>query len=148
MALPDLKPEFEELISAISKRNGYYGNKIPASIMKMFEVVISENGGGILVPYWISVLQKGRGPRKSTKDHGLWKILYRWMDKKNMFESASAEGKINEAKRMTWWINKHGNQHFQSGVFVDVFESERKKTIEKINKKFVLAISKITMDII
>lgn len=148
MALPDLKPEFEDLISAIAKRNGFYGNRIPASIMKMFEVVITENGGGILVPYWISVLQKGRGPRRSTKDHGLWKIIYRWMEKRSMFISTSAKGKINEAKGMTFYINKYGNQHFQSKVFVDVYESERKKTIEKINHKFVLAISKITTQIL
>ena len=144
----DLKPELEELVRNISQRNTYYGNKIPDSIMKMFEIEIREDGGGILVPYWMGVLERGRGPRKGTRDHGLWKILYDWMQKKNMFRSITVKGKINEAKSLTWYINKYGNKHFRSKTFVDVYATERKKIIEKINKKYSLFIGKITMDVI
>ncbi|HUX57059.1 MAG TPA: hypothetical protein VMV77_08800 [Bacteroidales bacterium] len=144
----EIKPELEELIENISKRNGYYGNKISPSIMRMFEVEVRDDGAGILVPYWLGVLQKGRGPRRSNKDSGLVKIIYRWMQKRNMFRSATAKGKMNEAKGMTWYINKYGNAHFKSKVFVDVFDTERKKTIKKIDDKFGILIGKITMDVI
>ena len=144
----DLKPELQELIDNIAKRNMYSGNKISDSIMKLFEIEVRDTGAGILVPYWISVLQRGRGPRRSTKSSGLVKIIYRWMQKHNMFRSGTVKGKLNEAKAMTWYINKYGNQQFRSKVFVDIYETERKKTIEKIDNKFSLIIGKITMDVI
>jgi len=144
----DLKPELQELINNIAKRNMYSGNKISDSIMKLFEIEVRDTGAGILVPYWISVLQRGRGPRRSTKSSGLVKIIYRWMQKRNMFKSSTAKGKLNEAKYLTWYINKYGNQQFRSKVFVDIYETERKKTIEKIDNKFSLIIGKITMDVI
>jgi len=144
----DLKPELQELIDNIAKRNMYSGNKISDSIMKLFEIEVRDTGAGILVPYWISVLQRGRGPRRSTKSSGLVKIIYRWMQKRNMFKSNTAKGKLNEAKYLTWYINKYGNQQFRSKTFVDIYETERKKTIEKIDNKFSLIIGKITMDVI
>ena len=144
----DLKPELQELINNIAKRNMYSGNKISDSIMKLFEIEVRDTGAGILVPYWISVLQRGRGPRRSTKSSGLVKIIYRWMQKRNMFKSNTAKGKLNEAKYLTWYINKYGNQQFRSKTFVDIYETERKKTIEKIDNKFSLIIGKITMDVI
>jgi hypothetical protein len=144
----DLKPDFEELIKNISQRNMYSGAKVPQSIIDMFEIEIRENGGGVLVPYWISVLQKGRGPRKSTKDGGLAKKLYRWMEKHNMFKSRTPEGKISEAKSMAWYINKYGNKQFRSKVFVDIYKTEREKTIQEIDRKFSLLIGKITKQVV
>jgi len=144
----DLKPELEDLIKNISQKNGYYGNKIPDSIMKMFDVEIREDGAGILVPYWIPVLQKGRGPRRGTKDYGLVKIIYRWMERRGMFLATTPKGKMNEARYLTWYINKYGNVHFRSKTFIDVYESERKKAIERINNKFALTIGNITMEVI
>ena len=144
----DLKPELQELIDNIAKRNMYSGNKISDSIMKLFQIEVRDNGAGILVPYWISVLQRGRGPRRSTKSSGLVKIIYRWMQKRNMFKSNTAKGKLNEAKYVTWYINKYGNKQFRSKTFIDIYETERKKTIEKIDNKFSLIIGKITMDVI
>jgi len=146
--MPDLKPELQELIQNISTKNTYSGNKISESIMRQFTIEETDFNCGILVPFWLAVLQKGRGPRKSNTDHGLWKIIYRWMERKNMFKSGTAKGKINEAKSVTWYINKYGNKHFRSKIFIEIYEAERKKTIEKINQKFSLAISKITMDIL
>ena len=148
MPLIDIKAELDELVRNISTKNMYSGNKIPDSIMDMFTVEIRNDGGGVLVPYWLGVLQRGRGPRKGTKDFGLVNIIYRWMQKRNMFKSNSDEGKINEARRMTWYINKYGNQQFRNKVFVDIYETERQRTIAKIDKKFDSILSKITMEVI
>ena len=144
----ELKPELEELIRNISQKNMYSGNKIPESIMRQFEVETTDTSAGILVPYWLSVLEHGRGKRRSNKDSGLVNKIYAWMQKRNMFRSVTAKGKINEAKFLTWYINKYGNKQFRSKVFVDIYTAERKKTIEKINTKFSLAIGKITMEVI
>jgi len=146
--IPDIEPILKEFIANIANKNGYYGNKIPDSVMRMIEIEITEDSQGVLAPYWLPVLEHGRGPRKSTKDSGLVKIIYKWMEKRNMFRSATPQGKFNEAKSMTWYINKYGNKHFQSRVFVDVYTSERQKTIEKINAKYGEAITTITMEII
>lgn len=144
----DLKPELNEMVKLIGDKNSYSGNKISDSIMKMFSVEITELHDGILVPYWLGVLQRGRGPRKSNTDTGLYKKIYRWMEKHNMFKSGTPKGKLNEAKSMTWYINKYGNQQFRNKTFIDVYDSVRKSTIEKINKKFSDKIGKITMEII
>jgi hypothetical protein len=144
----DVKPELEKFIKNVGNRSGYGGGKIPASIMAMWEIVETEKNTGVLVPFWISVLQKGRGKRTSTKDSGLVKKIYRWMQARGMFTSKTAEGKMAEAKSMTWYINKYGNQHFRSKVFIDVYESERKKTIEEIEKKYSFQIGKITTEIL
>lgn len=146
--IPDLKPELEELIKNISQKNMYSGNKIPDSIMGLFEIEESDFHIGILVPYWLSVLERGRGPRKSNKDSGLVKKIYRWMEARNMFRSGTAKGKMNEAKFMTLYINKYGNKQFRSNVFIDIYKSEREKTIKQIDEKFSFAINKITMEVI
>ncbi len=146
--IPDLKPELNNLISEISKKNMYSGNKIPDSIMKLFEVEETDSSIGILVPFWLPVLQRGRGARKSNKSSGLVNRIFAWMQKRNMFKSKTQEGKMNEAKGLTWYINKYGNKQFRNKVFIDIYETERKKTIEEINSKFALSISKITMEVI
>jgi hypothetical protein len=144
----DLRPELEEMIRLIGERNSYSGNKISDSIMKMFSIEIAELHDGILVPYWLGVLERGRGPRKSNVDSGLWKKIYAWMEKHNKFKSGTAEGKIREAKSVTWYINKYGNKQFRNKTFIDVYTTVRKETIEKINKKFSDKIDKITMEIL
>jgi len=114
----------------------------------MFEIEMRENGGGVIVPPWISVLQVGRGPRKSQTSSGLRHTIYKWMEKKHMFRSSTPEGKLNEARFMTMYINKYGNAHFRSKRYVDIYETEVKKTIEDIDREYSLAIDKITSDII
>ena len=146
--IPDLRPELESMIKEISTKNMYSGNKISDSIMKMFEVEIKELNAGILVPFWLGVLQRGRGPRKSNQDHKLYLKIYQWMQKRGMFRSMTPEGKIREAKSMTWYINKYGNQQFRNKTFIDIYESVRKKTIENIEKKFGDTINKITYNIL
>jgi hypothetical protein len=126
----------------------YYGNKIPDSIMSLFKIVEDDFHCGIEVPYWIGVLQRGRGKRKSNQSSGLVNKIYAWMQSRNMFRSKTAKGKINEAKFVTYYINKYGNAHFRSKRFVDIYETARKETIKKIEDKFSKEISKITMDVI
>ena len=145
---PDIKPELQGLIDKIRQRSMYSGNKIPESIMSLFEIVETENSAGILVPYWIPVLQKGRGPRKSTKDHQLYLKIYKWMQKHNMFTSQTEQGRISEAKGLTWYINKYGNKHFRDGRFVDIYKTAREETIKQIDAKVWWAIDKITMEVI
>lgn len=144
----DITPELQQLINSISQRNTFYGNKIPESIMQKFEIETKQNSAGILVPYWISVMEHGRGPRKSNKSTQLWKRIYVWMQKRDMFRSDTAKGRINEAKFVTWYINKYGNKQFRSRTFVDVYTSETEKSIDKIDKKYSLAIGKITSDVL
>lgn len=128
----------------------YSGNKISDSIMRMFTIEETDFNCGIIVPYWLGVLERGRGPRSKSTDHGLYIKIKRWMAKRGMFKSGTAKGQENEAKRLTWYINHWGNKQFNRGnpIFMDIYTSERKKTIEKINKKFEKEISKITMDVI
>jgi len=144
----DLRPELLEMVKLIGERNSYSGNKISESIMKMFEVEITDLHDGILVPYWLSVLEHGRGPRKSNVDTELYKKIYKWMQKHNMFKSATAKGKLREAKYMTWYINKYGNKQFRNNTYIDVYTTVRKDVIEKINKKFSDKIGQITMAIL
>ena len=148
MILIDLKPELQEMIDLIAQKNSYSGNKISDSIISKFEIEITELHDGILVPYWLSVLEKGRGPRKSTTDSGLWKKIYHWMEKHSMFKSRTPEGKIGEAKSLTWYINKYGNRQFRDKVFVDIYTEVRKDTIQKINAKFSEKIGQITYDVL
>lgn len=148
MIYDELRPLLEEMVQAISQRSMYYGNKIPDSVMRQFEVEITNQNAGVLVPFWLPVLQKGRGKRKSNKSSGLVYIIYRWMAKRNMFKSTTEKGKFNEARFMTWYINKYGNKHFRSGVFIDIYETERRKTLEKIDAKVSFFIDRVTMQVI
>lgn len=146
--IPDIEPILKEFINNIANRTMYSGARIPESIMRQIVIEITETSQGVIAPYWLGVLQKGRGPRKSTKDHGLVKIIYKWMEKRNLFRSVTNEGKFSEAKSMTWYLNKYGNKHFRSKVFIDVYTTERQRTIERINQKYGEAITKITVDIL
>ena len=146
--IPDLNTELKQFIDNIGKRNMYSGNKIPESIMKQFVIEEDDYHIGIEVPYWLGVLERGRGPRRSTKDSGLWKKIYRWMERKNMFRSRTDKGRISEAKGLTWYINKHGNEQFRKKVYIDIYNSERRMLIEKIDERFSFFIGKITTDIL
>jgi hypothetical protein len=146
--IPNLKPEMGELIQNISQKNMYGGNKIPQSIMSLFKIIETDLNCGIEVPFWLGVLQHGRGPRKSSQSHDLWKRMYRWMESKSMFRSGTPKGKINEAKYVTYYINKYGNKQFRNKTYVDIYETARKETIKKIEDKFSKEIGKIVMDIL
>jgi len=143
-----IRPELEELIRNISQRNTYYGNKISDSIMRQFLIEETKTSSGILVPFWLPVVERGRGPRRNTKDHGLVKKIYAWMQRRNLFRAVTEKGKWAEARSITWYINKYGNKQFRSKVFIDVYRTERQKTIEKINQKYGIFIGRITTEIL
>jgi hypothetical protein len=143
--IPDVKPELEELIAAISTKNAYGGNKISPSIMALFSIVEDAFHCGIVVPYWLGVVERGRGKRRSNTDHGLVNKIYAWMQRRNMFTSKTKEGKFAEAKRLTWYINKYGNQQFRTKTYIDIYATERAKTIAKIDAKFASEINKVTI---
>jgi hypothetical protein len=143
--IPDFKPEMQELINAISTKNAYGGNKISPSIMKLFTIEEDAFHVGIVVPYWLAVVEHGRGKRKRNQDYGLVYKIEAWMRKRNMFTSKTKEGQFAEAKRMTWYINKHGNQQFRLQVYVDIYTTERAKTIAKINAKFASEMDRLTI---
>ena len=146
----DLKPELEEMIKLISQKNSYSGNKISPSIMAMFSVEITELHDGILVPYWLGVLERGRGPwRGHNIGNPLLRVrIYNWIKKHNLFSEKNDKERKGIAFVIARKINKEGNEQFRKGAFVDVYTTVRKATIEKINKKFADKIGKITYDIL
>ena len=148
MARMNLRPEFEAFIKKIASRTAYGGQPVSASIIAKLEIEIRTNGGGVLAPFWLSVLERGRGRRKSTTDSGLWRKMYAWMERRGMFKSKTSAGKINEAKGLTWYINKYGNKQFREGRFVDIYTQARKETIASIEQKYSLEINRITKDIL
>ena len=143
-----IRPELEELIRNISQRMTYSGRKMPESVTRQFEIVESPESSGILVPYWLPVFEHGRGPRKNNKDHGLVYIIYDWMRRHNKFRSVTEKGKFNEARSLTWYINKYGNKQFRGKTFVDIYTAERQKTIQKIDEKYSISIGQITSEIL
>jgi len=132
----DLTPELERFRNAVANASTYHGGRVSPSIMKNVTVEIRKDGGGILAPYWFAVLQQGRGPRRNPTDYGLWKKIYRWMEKRSMFRARTPQGKISEAKGLTWYINKYGNEQFRSKAYVDVYESSRNRCIEEVRLKY------------
>jgi hypothetical protein len=146
----DLKPELNEMIRLIGQRNSYSGNKISESIMKMFSVEITELHDGILVPYWLGVLERGRGPwRGSNIGNPLLRVrIYNWIIKHNLFSDKNDKEKKGLAFVIARKINKEGNKQFRRHTFVDVYTTVRAQTIEKINKKFSDKINQITYDVL
>ena len=120
---------------------------MPASVAKLIEVEIRVNGAGVLAPFWLPVLERGRSPRKNSTDHKLYTKIYDWMAKRNMFKSKTEKGRINEAKSLTWFINKYGTKMYRDGVFKDIYSRETEKAIEKIDKAIQLEAYKITREI-
>lgn len=120
---------------------------MPASVAKLIEVEIRDNGAGVLAPFWLPVLERGRAPRKNSTDYKLYTKIYDWMAKRNMFKSKTEKGRINEAKSLTWFINKYGTKMYRDGVFKDVYSRETDKAIENIDKAIQLEAYKITREI-
>lgn len=138
----------QRMVDDIGNSTVYGGNRISQSIMDKIRVEERENGAGVLAPYWLPVTEKGRGPRKSNADSGLVRRIYAWMEKNNMFDSTSPKGKMNEAKSMTWYINKYGNKQFRDGVFVDVYNTARESAIKDIMEEYGALTVTITKEIL
>lgn len=138
----------ERMVQEISTRNTYSGGKISSSIIEMLKLEEREDGVGVLAPFWLSVTERGRGPRKSSTDSGLAQKLYRWMAKRNMFKSRTEKGKINEAKGLAWYINKYGNKQFREKAFTDIYTSARESAIKDITEEYGKMAIQITKDIL
>lgn len=148
MARPNLTPELAEMIRTITTRPTFNGKPMSRSIASQIEIETRPNGAGVVAPYWLSVLQTGRPPRRSKTDSGLWRRIYAWMHKNGMFNSRTDKGRINEAKAMTWYINKYGTEHFRSREFIDIYETARKKCIRDVEQKYTEFAFTITQSIL
>ena len=146
----DLKPELEEMVRLIGQRPVYRGHKLSDSLAKLMIVEITDFHDGVLVPYWFGVVEKGRGPwlGKNVGNPLLKVRIYNWMQKHNLFKSKTEAGRRGEAFVIARKINKFGNEQFRKHVYIDVYNTVRKETIAKIDKKFGFAINKITMEVI
>lgn len=148
MARPDYKQHLDRMVATIASRTTYYGQPISPSIMRLITVEVRKNGAGVLAPDWLGVTERGRGPRKSTKDHGLQAKIHAWMRRRNMFRSRTPEGQQAEARSLTWYINKFGNQQFRSKVFIDIYTKAREQCIKDVTAEYGIVVNKITMDIL
>jgi hypothetical protein len=144
----DIRPELEDLLAAIGTAKTYSGRPVSPGIMRELVIEVRTNGAGILAPYWLAVLQQGRGPRTSTKDSGLWKRIYAWMERHSMFRATTAKGKVNEAKSLTWFINKYGNEQFRNKAYIDVYNSARERCIAAVLRRYDALETQITKDIL
>lgn len=121
---------------------------MPKSVAELIEVEIRSNGAGVLAPFWLPVLEKGRAPRKNNTDSKLYHKIYEWMDKRHMFKSRTSIGKINEAKSLTWFINKYGTKMYRDGKIKDVYTKKTKEVISKIEKEYSDYIGKVTSELL
>lgn len=137
-----------QLIETIASKPTYYGRPVAQSIIHQLVIEERDDGAGIIAPAWLSVLEHGRGKRKSTEDSGLAKKIYGWMERHGLFRSKTAAGKVAEARRMTWYINKHGNQQFQTKTFVDIYTKARDHCVEQVMEEYGHTIAEVTKDII
>jgi hypothetical protein len=156
MGMLNVKKQLDEVVNRIFRESRtYYGQPVSPSLRKL---VIVEGGsleGKILVPYWFSTLQKGRGTRKSNKttfdQRGLsdfGRALYDWMDRRGMFTSQTEKGKINEAKGLAWYINKYGTKHYRSGVYVDIYDTIVKEAVEELRKGMLIEAKSIISEMV
>lgn len=122
--------------------------KLPASVVQLLVVESTDTTSGVKAPFWIPVLEHGRGPRKDTKNHQLYLKIYKWMEKRNMFNSKSERGKINEAKALTWYINKYGTKLYRDKGFKDVYTAETMKTKELILTEVGQCVRRITTPLV
>jgi hypothetical protein len=148
MARPHLKPVLQKLIDEISHKHTYGGRVLSPSIVKLLVVEEREDGAGVLAPAWLSVVERGRGKRKSDQDSGLVKRIYAWMQRHNMFKSRTPKGKKSEARFITWYINKYGNKQFREKAFIDVYTRARAQCVDGVMKEYELAIGEVTKDIL
>ena len=144
----DISKELQDVINVIAATPGYHGRPTSPSIMKLIQIEKRVHGSGIVAPPWLGVLERGRGKRTSTTNSDLWRKMYAWMQKNNLFKSRTERGMINEAKSMTWWINKYGNKQFRSKVFIDVYSSAVDRCVVAVEKKYGDMVAKITSDIL
>jgi hypothetical protein len=148
MATPnvDIKKRCQQLVDDMfNKGKTFSGKPLSKSIKALIAVEGDKNNGRVIVPYWFSVVQNGRGPRKATQTQwttfqgvqmsAFQLAIYNWMEKYSRFESATPKGKINEAKGVAWYINKYGDKHFRAGAYIDIYDTLIKQLVKDIEKE-------------
>jgi hypothetical protein len=162
----DIKKSCEELVEDIfSKGKTIHGNKLSSKIKDMVVVEGNKNSARVLVPYWFSVTQYGRGKRKTNNtewtDTGLVNrkgeavlistfqlALYEWMKKYNRFQSRTPLGKVNDAKSLAYYINANGNYHHRQKVYIDIYDTLTIKLVEDLTKEVGRIALRITSELI
>jgi hypothetical protein len=164
MATLNVSDRMKQLVDEIfSKGKTIHGRPIAGK--ELVVVQGDEHSGRILVPYWFSIWEHGRGRGKSTKTNwentGFYnrkgepirlstfqKAIYEWMGKYGLFESRTDKGKIYEAKYLAMYINKYGNKHKRNGTYLDIYTSLTTKLVNDITKDVADFALKITSDLI
>jgi hypothetical protein len=155
----DIKKSCEKLVEDIfSKGKTVHGNKISSKIKDMVVVEGNKTSARVLVPYWFSVTQYGRGKRKTTKTDwtnvqgyelsSFQLALYEWMKKYNRFRSKTLAGQINDAKRLAYYINANGNYHYRQKIYIDIYDTLTKQLVIDLQKEIATIALKITSDLI
>ena len=122
--------------------------KLPNSLADMIHTNSQPNKATVTVPYWFSITEHGRGPRRVNKSSGLNDKIYNWMKARNMFKSKTEVGRRNEAKQLTWYINHFGTNQFHDQIYKDIYTSETQKLAIEVNRLALTQVKKITSDLV
>jgi hypothetical protein len=156
MATLNVRNELEALVAKMAA-NGrtVNGTSLDGIIKRISAVEGDELKGRIIVPAWFSTFEHGRGKAtkgsKEVNAQGLTVFgaaIYIWMQKKGLFRSRTEKGKINEARGLAWYINKHGNKHFRERVYIDIYTTFVKEITKSITEKVKFEAIKITSELV
>lgn len=158
MAILNVKQILDDLVSDMfAQGKTFYGRPI-TSLRPLVSVEGDQDRGRVLVPYWWGAMQKGRGARKSTQTE--WtniggvdvstfqRAIYNWMQKHGRFTAKTDKGKINEAKGVAWYINKHGNKHYRDGKYIDIYDTLVTKTVDEAVRQVGNEAYRITSELV
>lgn len=140
-----MRPEITALIDSYAAR---IRAKMPRSVAALVAVNHEATRSTVTGPYWLSVVENGRKPRRSSEDHRLYLRIYAWMDRKGLFESRSPKGKLNEAKSLTWYINKYGTKQYRERVYKDVYTTETRKLRDDLLNEYGRIVQNIASDLV
>ena len=138
---PEVKAVIEDYVKAMQ-------DKLPASLAVLIRTEYHSEGITVLVPFWFPITEKGRGPRKASQESNLWMKIYEWMERRNMFRSRTPQGKINEAKGLTWYINKYGTRQFREKLYKDIYTTATQEVKDRLAKDFKQKVLQIASDVV
>ena len=157
MAILDANKLVEEFVNQVfTEARTYYGERLSEKLRRLIRFEGNEKKAAAYVPVWWSVLQRGRGKaRNNPNQHDtidgvkvtlFAKAIYFWMQKRNMFKSVTAKGKVNEAKGLAYYINQKGTQQYRKGVYIDVYDTILKEFRQNVLNKYSSQIKSINSD--
>lgn len=89
---------------------------------------------------FISAIETGRGPRKSSEYQGYDQSLLQWMAARGIGADLNAKKKQQLARFLAYKINKEGDDLFKSGgrnLYTPVVEKLEKEITERITQDFI-----------